>query len=502
MGGAITGGAFVPDGLWPVEYDGTYLFGDYVDGKIYLLSSGGPDCRTCDPPTSAYMQTEFLDAPAVVEMAFGPYAGSQALYYATWDDEIRRVVYVGAVNRQPTADIVAAPLSGLAPLVVSFDGRGSSDPDNDPLTYAWDFDDPTSGFPTSSDSAPTHQFDEPGVYAVELVVDDGQGGTASSTVQVSVDNTPPIPVIDLPADGYEFTVGETLVLTGTATDLQDGPLPDSALTWEVRKHHNTHFHPYLVETAGNGIEIVAPAPEDFDAATNSYLEVILTATDLEGLTSAPVSRIVLPSATDVTIDTVPQGRDIVVDGTQIVGGDTILSWEGHELTVTAPRFQNDQSGNAFSFQSWSDGGAATHQITVPETATSLSATFFEGTTIRPFGTTAVEGDAGSHTVFASVFLEAPSPTPVTIDWATGDVPTNPSIAHPGEDFVAASGTVTFLPGEIMQTVPIEILGDTIDEPPLLYGEWGLIQFMNPSANALLDTSSFFGLGLFIIFDDD
>src|SRR5262249_45700585 len=32
---AITGGAFVPNGLWPSEYDDTYLFDDYVCGKIF-----------------------------------------------------------------------------------------------------------------------------------------------------------------------------------------------------------------------------------------------------------------------------------------------------------------------------------------------------------------------------------------------------------------------------------------------------------------------------------
>jgi hypothetical protein len=81
------------------------------------------------------------------------------------------------------------------------------------------------------------------------------------------------------------------------------------------------------------------------------------------------------------------------------------------------------------------------------------------------------------------------------------VPPNPAVAHPGSDVAAASGTVTFAPGETTQYVSIEILGDTIDEPPLLYGEWGLVGFNNPSY-ATKDNSWFFGLGLFIIIDDD
>ena len=69
---------------------------------------------------------------------------------------------------------------------------------------------------------------------------------------------------------------------------------------------------------------------------------------------------------------------------------------------------------------------------------------------------------------------------MTIDWSIADVPTNPSVAHPGSDLVAASGTVTFQPGETVQYVPLEILGDTVDEPPLLWGEWGLVGFTNPT----------------------
>jgi hypothetical protein len=95
-----------------------------------------------------------------------------------------------------------------------------------------------------------------------------------------------------------------------------------------------------------------------------------------------------------------------------------------------------------------------------------------------------------------------SPTPVTVNWNTGDVASNPTVAHPGSDFVAAAGTVTFAPGETVKNVTIEILGDAVDEPPLLFGEWGLIAFNGQSANARVNVTSFFGIGLMIIIDDD
>lgn len=53
--------------------------------------------------------------------------------------------------------------------VVSFDGSGSSEPGNPPLSYSWNFGDGSSG------SGPTvlHSYASPGVYTVSLTVSDG-----------------------------------------------------------------------------------------------------------------------------------------------------------------------------------------------------------------------------------------------------------------------------------------------------------------------------------------
>lgn len=112
-----------------------------------------------------------------------------------------------------------------------------------------------------------------------------------------------------------------------------------------------------------------------------------------------------------------------------------------------------------------------------------------------------EGDTGSQIIGVPVTMSEPAPVTVTVDWATLDVPANPSIAHPGSDYVAASGTLAFLPGQTVKHVPIEVLGDTVDEPPILYGEWGLVQLSNPSHGSI-NLGGLFGLGIFVIVDDD
>ena len=127
--------------------------------------------------------------------------------------------------------------------------------------------------------------------------------------------------------------------------------------------------------------------------------------------------------------------------------------------------------------------------------------------VRPFGVVVAEGDSGTSTANLVVYLEdglgepAVASTEVTVDYATVDAFPNPQVAQAGSDFVSTAGTVVIPAGASQSVAPVEIIGDTVDEPPLLYGEWGLVSFGNASG-AQLNVSAFFGLGLFIIIDDD
>ena len=86
-------------------------------------------------------------------------------------------------NADPTARFTATPGEGAAPLDVWFDGSASSDPDAvDELEFAWDFGDGTHGVGMTL----SHRFAASGTYRVELTVDDGWGGVAEATVDITV----------------------------------------------------------------------------------------------------------------------------------------------------------------------------------------------------------------------------------------------------------------------------------------------------------------------------
>jgi hypothetical protein len=87
---SITGGAFVPDGLWP-GFDGAYLFADFICGWIFKLTESAGAWSATDFATA-------LGGNSAVHLRFGPHGGSQALYYTTYagGGQVRRIA------REPT----------------------------------------------------------------------------------------------------------------------------------------------------------------------------------------------------------------------------------------------------------------------------------------------------------------------------------------------------------------------------------------------------------------
>ncbi|MDA0919878.1 MAG: hypothetical protein O2945_12485 [Planctomycetota bacterium] len=103
---------------------------------------------------------------------------------------------------------------------------------------------------------------------------------------------------------------------------------------------------------------------------------------------------------------------------------------------------------------------------------------------------ALEGDAGTTTFTFTVTLDRETDATTTVDFSTADGTTGTSA---GADVRAASGTVTFAPGEIEKTIEIQVIGDQVDE----VDEQFFVNLTN--ANGLLITDD---QGRGIILDDD
>jgi chitinase len=100
-----------------------------------------------------------------------------------------------------------------------------------------------------------------------------------------------------------------------------------------------------------------------------------------------------------------------------------------------------------------------------------------------------EGDRGTRTASVPVELSRRSSERVTVEWETIVVQAD----H--DDVVAASGTVTFEPGQTRASATVQVVGDRLDE----LDEYAVLRFHDPVGAQL---GGFWGLGLVQILDDD
>jgi glucose/arabinose dehydrogenase len=372
-GSSITGVAFYQGGSYPSQYNGALFFADHTRDEIWAMMPGANGL----PDPSNIQSFVGVDATGgaaghPVDLKIGP--GGDLFYVDMDDGTVHRITYTAA-NQPPTAVVTANPTNGTAPLTVSFDGTGSSDPEGKPLSYSWDLNgDGTFGDATGPTASYTYAT--AGVYHPSLRVTDDVGATDTASVTITVGNTAPTAVIDSPASTLTWKVGDSIPFSGHASDAQDGTLPPSVLSWSLILHHcftPTDCHTHLIQT------ISGVSSGSFTAPDHEYpcwLEVQLTATDSGGLTSTTSVRLD-PKTVVLTFKTNPGGlvlSDLVVNEAPRTTPFTVTVVVGSANSVSAPSPQTFNRSTYF-FTSWSDGGPQSHTITAPAVNTTYTATY-------------------------------------------------------------------------------------------------------------------------------
>jgi len=129
-------------------------------------------------------------------------------------------IVVSTANIPPIANFTVDPLTGNAPLQVTFDGTPSVDADGTIASYAWNFgDNGTANGPTA-----THTYNAAGNYTATLIVIDNVGARDTSVVTIAVGEPN-----DLPIASFVFSpsTGETpLTVTFNASASND---PDGTI---------------------------------------------------------------------------------------------------------------------------------------------------------------------------------------------------------------------------------------------------------------------------------
>ncbi|RKY88170.1 hypothetical protein DRQ11_04355, partial [candidate division KSB1 bacterium] len=206
----------------------------------------------------------------------------------------------------------------------------------------------------------------------------------------------------------------------------DGPITETA-NWTTQYFLTTSVNPSDGGT-------ISPSPPGDWYASGSSASISATANsgyvfagwsgDLSGTTNPTSILMDGPKSVtanfgrlvEVTVTTNPLGLSITVDGTNYTSPQVFnwVSGSTHTIGVSSP--QSGGEGVQYVFSSWSDGGAQSHEITVPSSSTTYTANFttqYYLTVISPYGDPQGEGwyDAGTTATF--------SISPTTVSGGTG-----------------------------------------------------------------------------------
>ncbi len=205
----------------------------------------------------------------------------------------------------------------------------------------------------------------------------------------------------------------------------------------------------------NAVFTVTLSPASGSLVTVDYATADGTATAGQDYTATSGTLVFNPGETSKTI-------------TVTVQGDQVDEGSAETFTVTLSNAQNATIYDGQGVGTITDDDTATLSVNDPAPVT--------------------EGDSGTRPVSFEVTLSTPSAFTVTVDYATSD-----NTATAGEDYITATGTLTFTPGMTRTTVTVQIIGDTVDEP-----DEAFYLYLSNAQNAGIQDNS----GTAYITDDD
>lgn len=191
-----------------------------------------------------------------------------------------------AAAKPPTA-AAGTSYAGHTAVALTFNSTGSSDPQGQSLSYAWNFGDNSTG----SGASPTHAYAAAGTYTVTLTVTNTSNLSSSATATATITNQPPVAFISGP---YQAKPGVAVGLSAASTRDPQG----STLSYSWTFGDNA---------TGTGV-----TPTHTYAANGTY-NVSMTATDALGLSATATTTVTVANLG------IPQ-TGVVKSGTTAVAG--------------------------------------------------------------------------------------------------------------------------------------------------------------------------------------
>jgi cytochrome c len=205
---------------FPDYYNGKLLIYDGIRGWIMAVSIDKDGNYAGMEP---FMGGHKFSMP--MDMVFGTEGDLYLLEYGFGSPggSLARIEYT-AGNRKPEARIAARKTQGAVPFTTHFDSNETADADGDDLKFSWKGHSPE-GQLLQTTTLPYLDvtFEKPGVYQVELTVQDGKGGESVTTTRVQAGNEPPIVELAITRGNTSlFFPGQSLNYQVNVKDKEDG----------------------------------------------------------------------------------------------------------------------------------------------------------------------------------------------------------------------------------------------------------------------------------------
>ena len=347
--------------------------GDTLTYKWALLSK----------PTNsnAVLATATSAKPTITVDLAGVYVFSLQVNDGKLDSPVvTTTVTASAANVAPVANTGAIQSVVIGP--VTLDGSGSTDANNDTLTYKWVLLAKPIGsaaaLSSTTSAKPTFTADLAGVYVASLVVNDGKlnSEVVTTTVTAAVANSAPV----ANAGAYQNVVtGTTTTLDGSASSDANGDaltykwiMISKPLTSTAALSSDTAIKPTFVADKA-GTYVLSLQVSDGKLSSNlSYVTISAGAANLAPVASAGTAQTVARGAT-VTLDgsasSDANGDTLIYTWTMTFRPTTSAATLGAGTNLVKPTFVADAAGVYVFTLMVNDGSLNSNVATVAVTAT-------------------------------------------------------------------------------------------------------------------------------------